>query len=108
MTTARTSPGTSGQAAARNGTAAAPDGLAALLGHSRAAVLRALQEPLGTTELAAAVGISPASASEHAKVLRAASLIESHRQGRTVRHSLTALGAIVASRLPAPGPPPVP
>jgi len=81
-------------------TATAPDSLAALLGATRAAVLRALQEPLGTTELAVAVGISPASASEHAKALRDASLIETHRQGRGVRHSLTALGALMASRLP--------
>ena len=95
-----------GPPAARNGAAAdpvVPDSLAALLGPTRAAVLRALREPLGTTELAAAAGISAASASEHAKVLREASLIETRRRGRMVAHSLTALGAIMASRLPAPG-----
>jgi len=94
----------------RDGTAAgsaAPDGLAALLGSTRAAVLRALGEPLGTAELAIAVGISPASASEHAKVLRDASLIETRRRGRAVRHSLTSLGTMMAGQLPTPGAQPV-
>jgi len=56
-----------------------PDTLAAMLGPTRAAVLRALRKPHGTAELAKAVRISPASASEHAKVLRDASLIETSR-----------------------------
>lgn len=37
---------------------------------------------LTTSELGARVGISPASASEHASVLRASGLIASHRDGR--------------------------
>ena len=61
---------------------AAGDGLAALLGPTRAAVLRALAAPRGTVELAGAVGISPASASEHAKVLREVHLIDTLRDGR--------------------------
>jgi DNA-binding transcriptional ArsR family regulator len=87
-----------GPSASGNGTAdpAAHDSLAALLGPTRAAVLRALREPRGTAELAAAVRISPASASEHAKILREASLIETRREGRGVRHSLTALGTTMA------------
>jgi DNA-binding transcriptional ArsR family regulator len=87
-----------GRSASDNGTAdlAAHDSLAALLGPTRAAVLRALREPRGTAELAAAVRISPASASEHAKILRDASLIETRREGRGVRHSLTSLGTAMA------------
>jgi len=87
-----------GRPASDNGTAdlAAHDSLAALLGPTRAAVLRALREPRSTAELAAAVRISPASASEHAKILRDASLIETRREGRGVRHSLTALGTAMA------------
>ena len=77
------------------------DSLAALLGPTRAAVLRALRGPRGTAELAAAVRISPASASEHAKVLRDAYLIETRREGRSVRHSLTALGRTILGHLPA-------
>jgi DNA-binding transcriptional ArsR family regulator len=82
---------------------AVDDSLAALIGPTRAEVLRALREPRGTADLADAVRVSPASASEHAKVLRAAHLIETRREGRTVRHSLTALGRTVLGQLPAVG-----
>jgi hypothetical protein len=78
-----------------------PDTLAALLGPTRAAVLRALLKPRGTAELAEAVCISPASASEHAKILRDAYLVETSRAGRSVRHSLTTLGAALLGQLPA-------
>jgi DNA-binding transcriptional ArsR family regulator len=78
---------------------AGTDNLAALLGPTRAAVLRALAEPKGTAELADGVGISPASASEHAKVLRDANLIQTQRQGRSVRHSLTPLGRTIVGQL---------
>ena len=77
------------------------DSLAALLGPTRAAVLRALSAPRGTAELAGVVGISPASASEHAKVLRDGRLIETRREGRAVQHSLSALGAVMLGQLPA-------
>ena len=79
----------------------AQDNLAGLLGPTRAAVLRALAEPQGTGELADVVGISPASASEHAKVLRDANLVETRRQGRSVRHSLTPLGRTMVGQLAA-------
>ena len=79
---------------------AGTDHLAALLGPTRATVLRALAEPHSTAELAGEVGISPASASEHAKVLRDANLIETRRQGRSVRHSLTPLGRTMVGQLP--------
>jgi DNA-binding transcriptional ArsR family regulator len=62
-------------------------------------VLRALAAPRGTVELAGVVGISPASASEHAKVLREVYLIETLREGRAVRHSLTALGRTMLGQL---------
>ena len=68
-----------------------PD-LAALMGRTRAAVLRALRDPCSTAELAARLGISAASASEHAASLRGADLIQTERRGRRVRHSLTPLG----------------
>jgi DNA-binding transcriptional ArsR family regulator len=92
-----------GHASACDGQPADPsagDGLAALLGPTRAAVLRALAAPRGTVELAGVVGISPASASEHAKVLREVYLIETLREGRAVRHSLTALGRTMLGQLP--------
>jgi Helix-turn-helix domain len=77
------------------------DSLAALLGPTRAAVLRALSAPRSTSELAGVVGISPASASEHAKVLRDGSLIETSREGRLARHALTPLGRTMLGQLPA-------
>ncbi|MYW01139.1 winged helix-turn-helix domain-containing protein [Streptomyces sp. SID3343] len=72
----------------------APKALTTLLGRTRAAVLHALAGPGGhtTTQLARHLGISPASASEHAAALRAAGLIVSLRQANTVLHTATALG----------------
>src|SRR6266704_8653 len=69
-----------------------PGNLAGLLGHTRAAVLRALRTPRSTTELAACVGTSAPSASEHATALRASGLVQTVRRGRRVNHSLTPLG----------------
>ena len=75
------------------------DSLAILIGSTRAAVLRALAEPCGTADLAATTGISAASASEHAKALRDADLVQTRREGRSVRHSLTPLGRTMLGRL---------
>lgn len=69
------------------------DGLAALLGHSRAAVLEVIADGVTTGQLAHRVGLSPASASEHATVLRRAGLVATRRSGRSSRHTLTALGS---------------
>ena len=44
------------------------------------------------TELAACVGTSAPSASEHATALRASGLVQTVRRGRGVNHSLTPLG----------------
>ena len=66
--------------------------LARLLGHTRAAAMRALRTPCTTAQLAGRVGISAASASEHAKVLRDAGLVQTMRCRRSVRHSPTPLG----------------
>ncbi|MGH3380833.1 MAG: ArsR/SmtB family transcription factor [Actinoallomurus sp.] len=64
-----------------------------MLGRTRAAVLQALSGRVGTTgDIARRLGISMASASEHASLLRAAGLVVSERSGNTVRHRLTSLG----------------
>jgi DNA-binding transcriptional ArsR family regulator len=68
------------------------DPLAALVGATRAAVLRALVTGCGTTQLARDLGISPASASGHVTALRDAGLAATRRAGRSVRHTLTPLG----------------
>ncbi|RJL35903.1 ArsR/SmtB family transcription factor [Bailinhaonella thermotolerans] len=70
-----------------------PAALGALLGATRAAVLEAAAFRVSTTsELARRLGISPASASEHAAVLREAGLVSSHRDRNRVLHQATDLG----------------
>lgn len=71
-----------------------PATLAALLGRTRAAVLHTIAEHPGctTTELAASTRIAPASASEHATVLREAGLITTIRDRHTALHSPTPTG----------------
>ncbi|ALG07772.1 winged helix-turn-helix domain-containing protein [Kibdelosporangium phytohabitans] len=69
-----------------------PRPLMALLGNTRACVLHATAMPSTTSELARQLGISTASASEHATVLRKAGLIASQRDANSVLHALTRLG----------------
>ncbi len=71
---------------------AEPDSLAAILGATRAAVLRLLSTEHNTGDIARQLGISAASASEHSAALRAARLISSHRDGKAVIHRATVLG----------------
>lgn len=70
--------------------------LAAPLGRTRAAALEVLVEHRTTTEPAADLGISAASA--HAKTLRAAGLVVTRPTGKAVSHVTTPLGP----RLPSP------
>jgi DNA-binding transcriptional ArsR family regulator len=67
--------------------------LGRLLGGTRARVLRCIEEGSTTGELARRAGVSPASASQHATVLRDAGLVVSVRRGNEVLHTLTPLGA---------------
>lgn len=64
-----------------------------LVGRTRAAVLAAVAVGCSTTELARRLGISPATASQHATVLRRAALITTRRDGKAVLHTTTPLGA---------------
>ncbi|GAB4052811.1 winged helix-turn-helix domain-containing protein [Catellatospora paridis] len=83
-----------------------PDGeLVALLGNTRAAVLRAAQlHPHGctTTELARRVRISLSSASEHATTLRRAGLLRTRPYGRHMLHVVTPLGRALLTGRPGP------
>ncbi|WP_328863233.1 helix-turn-helix domain-containing protein [Streptomyces sp. NBC_00306] len=76
-----------------------PAHVSMLVGRTRARVLTAIADHQGcsTGELAAHAAIAPASASEHATVLRAAGLIRSLRHHNTVSHSLTPLGLALLS-----------
>ncbi|OIJ69793.1 ArsR/SmtB family transcription factor [Streptomyces mangrovisoli] len=67
--------------------------LAALLGRTRAAVLRSLALGATTSELAVFLGVSVSTISHHTTVLRDAGLVLSHRHRNTVLHTLTPLGA---------------
>jgi DNA-binding transcriptional ArsR family regulator len=73
------------------------DGLADLLGANRAEVLRLTHDQLTTSEIARSAGISVASASQHAKVLRLAGLVTSRRVGKAVVHEPTPLGIGLAA-----------
>ncbi len=69
--------------------------LAALLGTTRAAALKAIADGCTTTELAERCQISLAGASRQAGILRDAGLITTRRAGQAVRHDLTVLGRAV-------------
>jgi DNA-binding transcriptional ArsR family regulator len=70
--------------------------LSDLLGPTRASVMEVLSDRvLNTTEIAHSTGISIASASEHAAVLRAAGPLTSTRARSRVNHQLTPLGVSV-------------
>lgn len=76
------------------------DSLAHLLGATRAAVLEEIAGAEGVTgtDLVRRLRISPASASEHASVLRRAGFVVSHRTANTVWHMPTPLGRAVLER----------
>jgi DNA-binding transcriptional ArsR family regulator len=76
--------------------APAPDGLARLLGSSRAALLADLASPRSTTELARRLALSPATASHHVTALRDAGLVTGRRDGRSVLYVRTVLGDALA------------
>lgn len=71
------------------------ESIAGLLGGTRALILALTAATRTTTELARAAGISAASASQHTKILRAAGLITTSRDGKAVLHSLTPLGDLL-------------
>lgn len=67
--------------------------LQALLGRTRATVLRATATGVTTSEAARQAGISAGTATHHTTALRDAGLITSRRRANQVLHTLTALGA---------------
>jgi DNA-binding transcriptional ArsR family regulator len=71
--------------------------LAALIGKTRAVLLRALAEPASTSGLAARCGVPVSSVSEHLSVLRAAGLVSTSRTGRFLLHRRTALGVALSA-----------
>ncbi|MGP3979889.1 helix-turn-helix domain-containing protein [Streptomyces sp. KR80] len=82
-----------GPAVPLNATDADVNSLGKLVGHTRSAVLQTIGNGCTTSELARRVGVSAASASQHASVLREAGLVVTLRHGNAVLHTLTPLGA---------------
>jgi Family of unknown function (DUF5937)/Helix-turn-helix domain len=92
--------------AANGGAAAAAttgDGVAALLGRGRAAILRTLDAPRTPTGLAQRVGVTPSAVSQHLRVLAAARLVERTRRGRRVTYRRTSLGDDLLDSAAQPG-----
>lgn len=70
-----------------------------LLGHGRANVLRALERPATTTELAARLSYAPSTVSAHLDVLARAGLVDRHRVRRSVFYGLNETGTSLAALL---------
>jgi DNA-binding transcriptional ArsR family regulator len=64
--------------------------LASLVGHARDVLLRVLERPLTTTELAQLLGVTPSAISQRLGDLRRLGLLESQRLGRRVYHRRSA------------------
>ncbi|WP_371618884.1 DUF5937 family protein [Streptomyces sp. NBC_00454] len=78
---------------------AAGDGLARLLGHSRARILAHTSSPSTTTGLAGRTGLSLGAVSQHLAVLRDAGLVTSHRYRREVHYKASDLGIALLERV---------
>jgi DNA-binding transcriptional ArsR family regulator len=72
-----------------------------LVGETRAAILRALEIPMTTTEVASRLGVTPGAVSQQLSVLRRAGVVDAHRSGRGVYSELTPLGESLVSLLDA-------
>ena len=72
--------------------AARRGGLDRLIGANRAALVRLLDQPLGTTHLAASSGLPVGAVGNHLRVLLDAGVVARRRSGRNVLYWRTALG----------------
>ena len=70
-----------------------------LLGHGRATVLRALDRPATTTELARRLSYAPSTVSAHLDVLARAGLVDRHRVRRSVFYGLNETGPSLVALL---------
>jgi DNA-binding transcriptional ArsR family regulator len=78
--------------------ATAGGGLDRLVGANRAALLRLLDQPLGTTHLAVSVGLPVGAVGNHLRILLDVGVVARRRSGREVLYWRTALGeALIAA-----------
>lgn len=68
-----------------------PDGLARVIGRSRAELLGELDSPKSTTQLAELTGLTAGGVSQHLSALQAAGFVDAHRRGRAVLYARTAI-----------------
>jgi len=68
------------------------DALATLIGRRRARILRELDRPAATLQVARRLGVGPGAVSDHLSVLRRAGLVTRRREGRLVIYARTAQG----------------
>jgi len=81
-----------------------PDGdLDSLIGRTRAAILRRLDVPMTTTQVARDLQQSPSTVSEHLTVLRGNGLLISWRAGRGVLYRRTPLASSLMAASEAQG-----
>jgi DNA-binding transcriptional ArsR family regulator len=76
---------------------AGADGLARLIGPNRARVLRLLDQPRSTTQLAALTGLPPGAVGNHLRVLLETGTVLRRRAGREVLYWRTSLGDALAA-----------
>jgi DNA-binding transcriptional ArsR family regulator len=69
--------------------------LDSLIGRRRARILRELDRPAATVELAGRMGVSAGGISDHLSVLRRAGLVTPHREGRRVVYTRTSSGDVL-------------
>jgi DNA-binding transcriptional ArsR family regulator len=84
---------------------ASADGLARLIGPNRARVLRLLDEPRSTTQLAALTALPLGAVSNHLRVLLEAGAVLRRRAGREVLYWRTSLGDALAASAQGWSPP---
>lgn len=68
------------------------EALGELVGETRAAILRVLEVPMTTSEIAARLGVTPGAVSQQLAQLRRAGVVDATRSGRGVYSSLTPMG----------------
>ncbi|MEV4049932.1 winged helix-turn-helix domain-containing protein [Amycolatopsis sp. NPDC049688] len=75
----------------------AGDHLGALVGTTRAAILRLALDGCSTRELIRRTGVAPATITHHTAILRDSGMITTHRDGAVASHHITPLGLQVLS-----------
>ncbi|WP_405066345.1 winged helix-turn-helix domain-containing protein [Kribbella sp. NBC_01510] len=73
-------------------TSTPPTALVGLIGRVRAQLLRLLETPTSSTELAVRLNVTTTAANQHLRALRAAGLLISARHGRSVLYRRSDLG----------------